>query len=182
MIRIIIRTFFSILLFCSMASCNDGNHHEGSSSASKKKVSKEALIEANRQAVNFENEQIDQMIRRYGWDMKETGTGLRYMIYQEGQGMVPEEGDKVFMNYTVSLITGDQVYSSDEDGVLKFEVGKAEISGLDEAVRLLQEGDKAKIVIPSYLAYGLIGDGKKINHKATLVYDVELFSVRKKEN
>jgi len=42
---------------------------------------------------------------------------------------------------------------------------------------LLRVGDCAKIIIPSHLAYGLIGDQKKILHKASLVYDIEFISM-----
>jgi FKBP-type peptidyl-prolyl cis-trans isomerase len=82
------------------------------------------------------------------------------------------------LNYTLTLLTGDTVYTSRNDGPLLFEVGKGQvITGLEEAILLLRVGDRAKIIIPSHLAFGLIGDQNKINHKASLVYDVELVSL-----
>jgi len=52
------------------------------------------------------------------------------------------------------------------------------ISGLEEGILYLSEGDKAKIIIPSHLGYGLLGDlDKNIPPKATLIYDIELKSI-----
>jgi len=42
----------------------------------------------------------------------------------------------------------------------------------------MRVGDRAKFIIPSHLAFGLIGDQKKIRHKATLVYDLEFVSMK----
>ncbi len=143
-------------------------------------VYKEPLIEANKHVVNAENEQIDRLLARYNWDMQETGTGLRYMIYEKGDGARVKELDLISLEYTVKLISGDVAYTSDMDGPLEFRVGRGDIiSGLDEGVRLLHEGDKARLVIPSYLAYGLTGDQDKIGQKATLIYDIELLKIIK---
>ena len=43
----------------------------------------------------------------------------------------------------------------------------------------MKVGDKAKFIIPSHLAFGLLGDENKIPKRATLVYDVELIDVMK---
>jgi len=34
------------------------------------------------------------------------------------------------------------------------------------------------LIVPSYLAYGLTGDGNKINGAQSLVYNVELIEVK----
>lgn len=139
---------------------------------------KEPLINANKEAVREENSQIEDFIRRRKLDMKETSTGLRYMITKEGIGAKAQPGKTVKLSYTVTYLTGDTVYTALKDGPLVFEVGKGQvITGLEEAILLLKVGDRAKIIIPSHLAFGLIGDQKKILHKATLVYDMEFISM-----
>lgn len=139
---------------------------------------RESLIKANKQAVETEKEQIDDFLRRHKWDMQETGTGLRYMIYENGDGKIPEEGDTVRLAYTTSLLNGDTVYTSVEKGPMIFVLGRGEaISGLEEGILLMKVGDRAKFIIPSHLAFGLIGDQNKIRDKVTLVYDVKLLGV-----
>jgi FKBP-type peptidyl-prolyl cis-trans isomerase len=144
-------------------------------------IYKESLIKANKQMSKSENDLIDDFTRRYGWDMKITGTGLRYMIYQNGNGPQPMKGDGVTINYSVMLLNGDSCYSSKLDGTRQFQLGTgmAEV-GLEEGILLLHLGGKVKFILPSHLAFGLLGDQNKIPPKATLVYDVELTDIRKK--
>ena len=52
------------------------------------------------------------------------------------------------------------------------------IEGWDEGIQLLQVGDKARFVIPSYLGYGSSGAGGVIPPDATLIFDVELMDVK----
>lgn len=164
-----------ILLLLMISSCREQDKHARPVDPSKMK---ESLIKANKEVVVTENDQIDDLIARYGWKMITKPTGLRYMIYQKGQGAQAKAGDVAKLYYTLTLLTGDTVYTSRKDGPLLFEVGKGQvISGLEEAILLLRVGDRAKIIIPSHLAFGLIGDQNKINHKASLVYDLELVSL-----
>jgi FKBP-type peptidyl-prolyl cis-trans isomerase FkpA len=139
---------------------------------------KEPLIKANQEVMRTESEQIDDFIDRYGWKMNETSTGLRYMIYQKGNGPQGATGRTARLEYTLTFLTGDTVYTSRKDGPIVFEIGKGGVvSGLEEAILLLHVGDRAKIIIPSHLAFGLIGDQDKINFKASLVYDIYFVSM-----
>jgi FKBP-type peptidyl-prolyl cis-trans isomerase len=141
---------------------------------------KESLVRANQHVVDTEDEQIRNLVTRYGWQMKETGTGLRYLIYHEGNGPKATTGDIAGIQYEVRLISGDVVYSSRASGIKKFKIGSGGVeSGLEEGILLLRRGDKAKMILPSHLAWGLIGDQDKIPPKSTLIYDLELISLEK---
>ena len=140
---------------------------------------KEPLMEANRHVVKTENQHIEDFLGRYKWDMIESGSGLRYMIYEEGNGMPAKKGLVATVAYVLKVITGDVVYTSEENGPLSFIIGNGEvISGLEEGILFMNVGDKAKFIIPSHLAYGLVGDGKLIPGKTTLIYDIELLSLK----
>ena len=135
----------------------------------------EPLINANKYLVKTEDERIREYISRYKWNMESTGTGLRYMIYHNGYGEIVEPGSIVRYNYEISLLTGELCYSSEKEGPATFRVGKGfEVDGLQEGILLLRVGDKAKFIIPSHLAFGLLGDENKIGQKAALVYDIEV--------
>jgi len=139
---------------------------------------KEPLIKANQEAAKTENEQIEDFIFRHHWNMETTNTGIRYMITKQGIGAKAQDGKTVKLSYTLSLLNGDTVYSALKDGPIVFQVGKGQvITGLEEAILLLKVGDRTKFIIPSHLAYGLIGDQKKIHKKASLVYDIEFISM-----
>ncbi|MBE0641330.1 MAG: FKBP-type peptidyl-prolyl cis-trans isomerase [Bacteroidales bacterium] len=139
---------------------------------------KEPLLKANEHLAASEEDRISDFISRYGWNMKVTGSGLRYQVYEAGSGAYPKTGQVVNLDYELRLINGQVIYSSERNGALLFRQGKAEVPrGLDEAVLLLRQGDRAKIIIPSHLGYGLLGDQDLIPPKATLIYDLHLKSI-----
>ncbi len=65
------------------------------------------MEKANRYLVRTEKENIANYIRRHGLDMKETGSGLRYHIYEKGTGEKVVSGKTAVLNYTLRLLTGD---------------------------------------------------------------------------
>jgi FKBP-type peptidyl-prolyl cis-trans isomerase FkpA len=143
-----------------------------------KSYTSEPLINANKKAVQLEDEQIRRYIDRMGWKMKETGTGLRYMISKEGKEEYAHIGKIARIEYECRLISGELCYSSKKTGPKEFKIGSGGVeSGLEEGILLMSKGDKAKFILPSHLAFGLIGDQDKIPGKATLVYDVHLLDI-----
>jgi len=109
-----------------------------------------------------------------------TESGLRYQIIQEGNGLKAEKGKTVSIHYKGQLPDGtvfDSSYKRNQP--LDFVLGLGQvIAGWDEGVALLKVGDKARLVIPSDLAYGSEGAGGVISPNATLVFDVELMDVK----
>jgi FKBP-type peptidyl-prolyl cis-trans isomerase len=140
---------------------------------------KEQLVKANNYLKRTEENEINGYIERHKWEMQKTNTGVRYFIYKKEKGERAILGKIVKLNYTLDLIDGTNCYSSGKDGSKIFKIGEGKVeAGLDEAIQLLCKGDKAKIIIPSYLGFGLLGDNKKIPKRATLIYDVELVDMK----
>jgi peptidyl-prolyl cis-trans isomerase A (cyclophilin A) len=109
-----------------------------------------------------------------------TESGLRYQIIQKGSGKQATKGAKVSVHYKGQLEDG-QVFDSSytRKQPIDFTVGVGQvIEGWDEGILLLQVGDKARFVIPSYLGYGSRGAGGVIPPDATLIFDVELIDVK----
>jgi len=118
------------------------------------------------------------------WDVdrskiKTSESGLMYVIVEEGEGDFATDGNVVTVHYTGFLEDGTKFDSSVErDESFSFVVGnKQVIAGLDEGIRLLKKGGKARFVIPPSLGYGDITAGK-IPPNSTLVFDVELLDVK----
>ena len=109
-----------------------------------------------------------------------TESGLRYQIIQKGSGKQAEKGKKVSVHYQGALENGEVFDSSyKRKQPIDFQLGVGQvIEGWDEGIALLQVGDKARFVIPSYLGYGSSGAGGVIPADATLVFDVELVDVK----
>lgn len=169
---------FLVFGFMSLIySCEFGDSNGNPIQLDPKKVENK-LAEVHKKNIQVEDRQIDDYLERRGWDFIRTKSGLRYQIYQKGIGLNPREGDGVVLEYTVSLIRGDIVYDSKKDGLKIFEIGTSdEPTGLQEIVQLLPVGAKAKVILPSYLAYGAVGDENNIPPRATLIYDIYLKEV-----
>jgi FKBP-type peptidyl-prolyl cis-trans isomerase FkpA len=139
----------------------------------------DSLLNFNRQVVKEESQAIADFILRYHWKMTTTQTGLRWMIYKKGKGNPARKGDIVSILYNVHLLNGDLIFSTDPLNPFKFEIGKRKVPiGLEEGVMLMKTGDKAKLIVPSHLAFGLIGDLDKVPERAILVYDVEICQIK----
>lgn len=139
----------------------------------------EVLLKANKEAFKVEDQQIEDFISRQKWEMQKTGTGLRYLIYETGSGKKAEEGKVAEIEFAVSLISGDVIYSSEISGSKEFLIGRGGVEpGLEEGILILREGDRAKFILPSHRAFGLFGDQDKIPPKATLIYDVKLLKIK----
>ena len=110
--------------------------------------------------------------------VKTLPSGLQYKVIKEGTGKTPTEKDSVVCNYRGTLIDGTEFDSSYKRGQpATFQV-KGVIPGWTEALQLMKEGSKWELFIPSKLAYGERGAGNTIGPDATLIFEVELISVK----
>jgi peptidyl-prolyl cis-trans isomerase A (cyclophilin A) len=139
------------------------------------RVFENARAKREEEAKKAAQEALDKLAA--GFD--QTDSGLRYKIIQKGSGVQAEKGKSVSVHYEGSLDNGqvfDSSYRRKDPITFTLGIGQV-IQGWDEGIALLQEGDKARFVIPSYLGYGERGAGGVIPPNATLVFDVELVKV-----
>lgn len=172
--RVLVESFILIFLLI-LVSCNQDKKTERKTGP---KIDKQEIEEINKHLINKDTEVIKNYIDRRGWDMQMSNTGLWYMIYDKGNGKPVKKGVEVSINYDVWLIDGTLCYTSDSLGIKKFNVGQGGVeSGLEEGVLLLNEGSKARFIMPPHLAHGLIGDENRIPARAILIYDIEILNV-----
>jgi FKBP-type peptidyl-prolyl cis-trans isomerase FklB len=107
-------------------------------------------------------------------------SGLQYKIISPGTGPKPTSSDSVVCNYRGTLIDGTEFdASAKHGGPATFPVGKV-IKGWTEALQLMPVGSKWQLYIPSDLAYGSQGAGGDIGPNSTLIFDIELLSIKAK--
>lgn len=139
------------------------------------KPGKKEMTDLNSYLVQKDREIIQNYIERKKLKMSESPTGLWYFIKEEGKGECFKENDRIMMEYDCSLLDGTPCYSSADLGPKKVVLGKTELEpGMNEGLRLLKPGSEALFVLPPFLAYGLVGDGKKIPPRTTIVYNVRI--------
>ncbi|HIE16268.1 MAG TPA: peptidylprolyl isomerase [Bacteroidales bacterium] len=137
------------------------------------------LQDVNRYLVKKDNDRIKSFIRRKHWKMKQTQTGLWYQIYERSSDtLMPVLNDLIELSYKVYLLDGTLCYTSDSTGTKKFIVGHGGVeAGLEEAVLMLHRGDKARFIMPPYLAHGLLGDQNKIPARSIIIYNIQLLTI-----
>jgi FKBP-type peptidyl-prolyl cis-trans isomerase FklB len=114
--------------------------------------------------------------------VKTLPSGLQYKVITEGTGPKPTANDTVVCNYKGTLINGTEFDSSYKRGEpATFPVGGV-IKGWTEALQLMPVGSKWQLFIPSALAYGERGAGADIGPNSTLIFEVELVSIKPKED
>ncbi|HEY6000550.1 MAG TPA: FKBP-type peptidyl-prolyl cis-trans isomerase [bacterium] len=104
-------------------------------------------------------------------------SGLQYKILTSGDGAKPAEADTVECRYRGTLLDGTELDSSGAETPASFKV-TAVIPGWKEALQLMPEGSKWQLFIPPHLAYGERGGDARIGPNQTLIFELELVSVR----
>lgn len=131
--------------------------------------------------VEEEEGEIQAFLTRHDdWKMTTTGTGLRYFIYQKNEeGDSAKAGMTAQIKYDISLLDGTECYTSDSLGPESFKIDKSDVeSGLHQGIKLMKVGERAKLIIPSPIALGLVGDLEKIPPMMTIIYDIELVGLK----
>jgi FKBP-type peptidyl-prolyl cis-trans isomerase FklB len=105
-------------------------------------------------------------------------SGLQYKILVEGAGAQPKPTDQVTVNYKGTLIDGTEFDSSYKRGEPATFPVNGVIPGWTEALSMMKSGAKWQLFIPAKLAYGEHGAGQDIPPNATLIFEVELLSVK----
>lgn len=122
-----------------------------------------------------------EIIREYvgiqtDMEFDSTESGIFYSIENLGIGDPPTDNSTVTVNYTLFLVDGTLVESTEIKGKPStFEVGNV-IKGWNESLKLIGVMGKGTFVIPSGLGYGL----QSVNglpRNSILVFDIEILKI-----
>ncbi len=108
----------------------------------------------------------------------ETDSGLQYRVIKEGDGDKPLATDTVTTHYEGKTIDGAIFDSSVKRGTPASFPVNGVIKGWQEALQLMPTGSKWELFIPSDLAYGASGSGQAIGPNETLIFEVELMTIK----
>ncbi len=107
-----------------------------------------------------------------------TDSGLQYKVIKSGDGAMPKPDDTVTTHYRGTLIDGREFDSSYSRGQPASFPVKGVIKGWTEALQLMHVGDKWELYIPSDLAYGPSQRSELIQPNSTLIFELELLSIK----
>ena len=105
-------------------------------------------------------------------------SGLQYKVIKAGKGPKPKSTDTVTTHYRGTLIDGTEFDNSHKRGEPASFPVSGVIAGWTEALQLMEVGAKWELAVPADLAYGPRGAGPMIGPNATLVFEVELMSIK----
>ncbi|HOZ30705.1 MAG TPA: FKBP-type peptidyl-prolyl cis-trans isomerase [Bacteroidales bacterium] len=143
-----------------------------------KKIHREELLDWNKNLVEIDYSVIQKYIDRRKWNMAVSETGLYYQIYSITDGQKAVDGLIAVFNYTTSLLDGTVLYTSEEFGNREMHLGhNQDETGLNEGLLLMKKGEKARFILPPYLAFGVPGDGFRVPYYSILVYEIELLDL-----
>lgn len=127
--------------------------------------------------VTDDYESITEIIASNWPNAKLTDTGVHYLITKNGTGSKkPGEGQPVTVHYTGKLIDGTVFDSSHSRGsTVDFTIGQL-ITGVDQALMDMVEGEQRTVIIPPELAYGKRGVPGVIPPNSFLVFELEIIS------
>lgn len=139
---------------------------------------KQEMANVNKLLLEKDNQRINAYIKRRGWEMIATETGLRYMISHHGDGLKAEKGKNIVLKYRIELLDGTLCYTSEEEGNKEFTIGKGGVeAGLEELVLKLHVNDRATAIMLPHLAHGLVGDENRIPARSVIVYYIEVIKI-----
>jgi FKBP-type peptidyl-prolyl cis-trans isomerase FkpA len=131
-------------------------------------------------AEDIQRQAINKYIADNNLQMTKTASGLYYQYMLKGQTRHVKAGDQVSVHYKGYLLDGKVFDSSiPRNQPFEFTVGSGMvIKGWDEALMLMDIGDKLKVIIPYQLAYGERGSPPTIPEFSPLVFEIELLNIK----
>lgn len=128
---------------------------------------------------------VERYEAEHGVEITPMPSGLYYVEVEQGTGDTILIGDKVQVWYNTYLLADTSLVDSNmEDGhkynplefIVNVQNQSTVIEGLNEAVKYMQPGGKAFLIVPSQIAYGQDGS-YGIPSFSTLLFDVEIYKV-----
>jgi FKBP-type peptidyl-prolyl cis-trans isomerase len=145
-------------------------------------IDKETAVK-NMQLEQEEMTRLQEYITNNNIAVQPTISGIYYLETKKGSGKSAVKDGYVTTHYTVYLLGGDKLFSTNDRGEpVDFKYGSQfENKGFQEVIGMMREGGKANAIVPSAMAFGAQGAGSVVPPFSTLYYDVELIKIMSNE-
>lgn len=171
------KIFNLILLLILIGSCKQNKSASAPPLMDEKEVTS-ALIDVNRSIIKKNRDHITNFIKRTGWNLKETEDGIWFGILEAGDGNKVKDKDQIEYLYKLRLIDGSYPDKSEEVRSNTINIGSGGVeSGLEKGLKLMSEGDSARIIVPPFFAHGNFGNQGDIPPGAILIFDIKLLKI-----
>ena len=135
----------------------------------------------NKQILNEDNELIENYIDSLDLNFKKTSYGFWISNSGETTSSMAKSGDVIKYEYEVINFENEVVYSEEENGPQTILMGRTDSPrGIQMALQMIEKGDSATVLLPSFLAYGGYGDRNKILGNEPLIFKIQMLEIQKK--
>jgi FKBP-type peptidyl-prolyl cis-trans isomerase FkpA len=172
-----------VYLTAVLAGCTTKKNEQVGSDAIVYIPTKEETADYWKEYSREESIRIDMFVERHKWSVIESGTGLRYLIFEKGDGEMAKPGMVATVEFEIRLLDADTTLCYVSEEPVKFLIEQDNVeSGLHEGITYMRVGDRAMLILPHYLAHGLIGDEENIPPMSTVIYNIKLLAVESRNN
>jgi gliding motility-associated peptidyl-prolyl isomerase len=172
--KIVVFLLFFILLSCANSQPRRPINPKPST------TSFQTSIEASKRLIEFEESEILRFISRdtiLNYKTSANGFWYAYNTKIDEQTTTPKTGDLVEFYYDIRNLKDSVIYAKEELGIRTYKIDQEDfISGIQKGIKLMKVGETITFVIPSYNAFGVFGDGNKIEMNTTIISTVTLLN------
>jgi gliding motility-associated peptidyl-prolyl isomerase len=139
-------------------------------------------IERNKRLNSAENALLMEKMQRdslHEYINSANGFWYYYDKKVDADTSLPNRGDEVFYTHEIIKLNDSILYSGEDLGTKSYLVDQEDlISGLQDGIKLMKEGETVSFLFPSYKAYGYTGFDK-VGSNEPLIYKVQLIKINK---
>lgn len=137
------------------------------------------IMEANIGLVAIEDEDIRRYVDSMKLDLDTTKIGIRYKILSSNpSGVQAKRQQGVKITYSLREFDAQDFCANYTDRTEIVNLGTGDLPrGMDEAILMLHQGETGEFIIPSYLAYGVVGKGQCIASRTPIYCRITLMVV-----
>ncbi|MCT4697955.1 gliding motility-associated peptidyl-prolyl isomerase GldI [Tenacibaculum haliotis] len=168
---------FFLLVVLSISSCKEPEARrpkkQGTVNFYKEVVAKNKKLNA------LEKERLENFISKdtvHKYIASESGFWYTYVVKDTLNTVKPKSEDLVLISYSISDINNWIIYPKQKRN---YKVDKEDfIPALQDGIKLMKKGETITFVIPSYRAFGVVGDGNKIIVNQPIKSTVTLIEIK----
>ena len=168
--------FFSVILL-GVVSCKEPEARrpkkQGTTNFYKEVIAK------NKKLNSLEKKRLENWILKdtvHKYKLSESGFWYTYHVKDSVNSVNPKIAEEVLISYNISDLNGNIIYDKKEKN---YKIDKEDfIPALQDGIKLMKKGETITFVIPSYRAFGVTGDGNKINGNQSIQSTVTLIEIK----
>lgn len=176
------KIFAVIILIFSLTACKNKVVQFPVNYENEREKFMEFSQDRNKEILNEDNELIQNYIDSIQQNYVRTSYGFWLSNSGKSTPEMAKTGDYVKYEYEVTDFDNQIIYSKSELGIQEAVLGKENLPrGLHVTLQLIEKGDSATALFPSFLAHGGYGDQNKIGGNQPLIYKVKILDIKKKQ-